>query len=87
MEKHSDHLAEGDEAEGDEEDEAEDVELGCLSVDCDLGRFHVLWWIVGEVIVDPVQTVQILVLKERPAYFQWRVQLEHGDEDDVESVD
>ena len=69
MQEHSDHLTEGDEAEGDEEDQAEDVELGCFPVDCDLGGLHVVWSLVGEVVVDPVQTIQILVLKERPTYF------------------
>ena len=69
MQEHSNHLTEGDEAEGDEEDEAEDVELGCLPVDRDLGRLQVVGSLVGEVVVDPVQTIQILVLKERPTYF------------------
>ena len=64
MQEHSNHLTERDEAEGDEEDQAEDVELGCFPVDRDLGRLQVVWSVVGEVVVDPVQTIHILVLKE-----------------------
>ena len=64
MQEHSDHLTEGDEAEGDEEDQAEDVELGCFPVDCDLGRLQVVRSVIGEVVVDPIQTIQILILKE-----------------------
>ena len=64
MQEHSNHLAERDEAEGDEEDQAEDVELGGFPVDCDLGRLQVVRGVIGEVVVDPVQTIQILVLKE-----------------------
>ena len=63
MQEHPDHLTEGDEAEGDEEDQAEDVELGRFPVDCDFGRLQVVRSVVGEVVVDPVQTIQILVLK------------------------
>ena len=87
MEQHADHLAEGDEAEGDQEHEAEDVQLGRLSEDGDLRRLKIVWSVVCEVVMDPVKTIQILVLEESPPYFQWRVELEHGDQDDVEQVD
>ena len=87
MQEHPNHLTERDEAEGDEEDQAEDVEFGCLPVDCDLGRLHIDWSVIGEVVVDPVQTIQILVLKERPSYLQWRIELKHWHQDYVERID
>ena len=87
MKNHSDNLSVGDGTKGKEEDQPEHVQHGCLSVNCDLRRLHVVRSRVVKCVVQSISSVQVQGSQEGPGNLERSLYLEHGDQDDVEGVD
>ena len=87
MENHPDDLSEGDCAEDQEEDQTQDVEHEDVPLYEDLRGLLVLGRVVGEVVVDPVQAVQVEPGQDGPGHLEVGLETEHRDENNVDTVD
>ena len=87
MEDHPDDLSEGDGAEDQEENKTEDIQHQDFPLDEDLRGLLVLRGVIGEVVVDPVEAVQVEPGQDSPGHLEVGLETKHRDENNIDAVD
>ena len=87
VKNHPDDLSEGDCAEDQKEDQTQDVEHEDVPLYEDLRGLLVLRRVVGEVVVDPVEAVQVEPCQDGPGHLEVGLETKHRDEDNIDTVD